>query len=254
MGGGEALVEELCESGEGFVDVEREPEAAAGLERGEPVQGGADDAGGVNRVVRLEVVAAQHGEDDVDRLRSRGAGFRVVGIGRPLQRRVAARVLAGVASVGVGHGRKRVAAGAARGRRLHRGSEPAGAASREPPPQIGKPLDVRVERGRAHAKPAGKGRQRERFEPLGVRELFGSTDNSLAVEAGARHQPCTAASAAGRDRLARAIARSIAARGLRCAGPCPTTSSGGSSARSFWADSTSFARSQVAIAANGKRR
>ena len=56
--GPQSLVEQLREPGEGFVDVKRETEAATGLERDESVEGGADDAGGVNRVVRLETVAA----------------------------------------------------------------------------------------------------------------------------------------------------------------------------------------------------
>ena len=56
--GPQSLVEQVREPGEGFVDVERETEAATGLERDESVEGGADDAGGVNRVVRLETVAA----------------------------------------------------------------------------------------------------------------------------------------------------------------------------------------------------
>ena len=56
--GPQSLVEQVREPGEGFVDVKRETEAATGLERDESVEGGADDAGGVNRVVRLETVAA----------------------------------------------------------------------------------------------------------------------------------------------------------------------------------------------------
>src|SRR5262249_14991533 len=51
-----------------------------------------------------------------------------------------------------------------------------------------------------------------------------------------------------------AIARSSAAAGSRTTGPCPTTRIAGSSVRSVRAASRSFALSQVAMAANGKRQ
>src|SRR6476659_1023124 len=123
--GPQSLVEQVREPGEGLVDVKRETEAATGFERDESVEGGADDPGRVDRVVRLETVAAQHGEDDVDGLGCCSGGFAVAGVGCTLERRVAARMLAGVAAVGVGHGHERVAAGAACGRRLHCRGEPA---------------------------------------------------------------------------------------------------------------------------------
>ena len=56
--GTELLKKHGYDLGEGFVDVKRETEAATGFERDESVEGGADDAGRVNRVVRLETVAA----------------------------------------------------------------------------------------------------------------------------------------------------------------------------------------------------
>ena len=75
------LVEQVRQPGEGFVDVKRETEASTGFERDEAVQGGADDAGRVDRVVRLETVAAQYGEDDVDGLRSCSAASASSGSG-----------------------------------------------------------------------------------------------------------------------------------------------------------------------------
>ena len=75
------VVEEGDQAVEARVDRLRHPETAAGLERGEAVQGGADGARGVDRVVAAEAVAREHGGEHAHR-----AGTGVAGeIGRALR-------------------------------------------------------------------------------------------------------------------------------------------------------------------------
>src|SRR6188472_2824755 len=97
---GEPAVEHRGEPCERLVYVERDPEAARGLQRREAVQGGADDAGGVDRLVALEVEAAQRRADGVDCLGRGGGGLSVGGVGDALERRIGAGMLARVGAVG----------------------------------------------------------------------------------------------------------------------------------------------------------
>ena len=76
---------------------------------------------------------------------------------------------------------------------------------------------MRVERRRSHAELGRDPGERQRLEPVRVRDTARRVDHHVGVEARARHQL----------RSASAIARSIAAAGSRVAGPCPTRSSDG---------------------------
>jgi hypothetical protein len=146
-----------------------------------------------------------------------------------------------VVAVRGGHRGQRVAAGTPGRGRLQRGAELARPTRGQAPPQVCQPTDVRVQGRRPHAEPGRQPRERDRLQALGVGQRRRRVHDGLRTEPGAWHQ------------AAFAIAASIAAPGSRTAGPWPTTSSGGSSARSARADSIAVPLSQVAIAANGKR-
>lgn len=142
--GRQALRQNSGQPGKRLVDVEREAEAPAGLKRNEALEGGANDSGGVDRVVLLYAIAAQQPDEHVHGLGRRGLAFGVVGVRGALQRRIGARVLAGVCPVRLGYSPERVIAGAADGGLLQRGGQLPRASNGEPASQIVKAGDVDV--------------------------------------------------------------------------------------------------------------
>ena len=116
-----------------------------------------------------------------------GAAAVLADVGRALQRRVGAGVLARIGAIDVRHSRERIAAGAPRDRRLQRGAQLAGAADGEPATDVGQPLHVGVQRRRAYAKALREARERDGLEALGVRQLRRRGDYGLRIQAGPGH-------------------------------------------------------------------
>jgi hypothetical protein len=92
-----------------------------------------------------------------------------------------------VGAVGAGDRSQRILARAAHRGFAHHGGELTDAEQGDPAPQRAEPLDVPVQRRRAHADVGGDARERDRLQPLGVGERRGRGDDALAVEAPARH-------------------------------------------------------------------
>lgn len=151
-----------------------------------------------------------------------------------LERCVRARVRVRVGPVGAGDRAQCVAPGPPGRRGAQLRAELVCGARSDPQPQVLEAPDVGVERRGAYPESSRQPRQRERLESVCVSQLGAGADDRLGVETGPR-----------RHLMPRAIARSIAGPGAGTDGPCPTTSSDGSRARSSRAEASAFGLSQV---------
>ncbi len=171
-----------------MVEVELQPKAAGGVERDEPVNDRAEAARRVERVVPLNAIARKHRKPRPEKRLARGRHVLLAGPCRPERGRIEARPVAGELPVRVAEGEERLVARLADRRAFDPVVGFARSAHGERPLHRIEAVDMLVERRRPHAEVLGKAGERDRFEPVLVRNGLRCVDHALRRESCARHQ------------------------------------------------------------------